>query len=63
MVLKYVQKYVLYFAMYNAHPQFCMHYHTPMVGNHYTHVKCASLLFPQKMWAKKCALYMAKYGT
>ena len=32
-----------------------------MVSNHFTWVSCITT-FPLKIWAKRCALYMAKCG-
>ena len=29
---------------------------------HKNRYKVFEVIFPSKMWAKKCALYMAKYG-
>ena len=55
------------FAMYNAHPCFCEHYTQHYYTYYHTHLIIISgrtciLVFPSKIWAKKCMLSMTKYG-
>ena len=54
-----------YFAVYNAHPHFCVHYTQDYYSyGMYSLCPCmfCILIFPSKLWAKACTLHMAKYS-